>query len=50
MPAKELHHLRRTVEAAKRLVKKPVLTYQEAEADQANERQRPTEQQGERRQ
>lgn len=35
MPSKELHHLRRTVEAAKKLVKKPVYTFAEAEQEQA---------------
>lgn len=42
MPSKELMHLRRTVEAAKKLVKKPVITYQEVEAELARERPTPT--------
>lgn len=39
MPSKELHHLRRTVDAARKLVKKPVIIPPQTEAD--NEPSRP---------
>lgn len=46
MPSKELQHLRRTVEAAKKLVKKPVIDTQQVDVDTERTPQPPAAQNG----